>query len=209
MTVPAATGNPDFSIPRSNTQQGAKQLTDTTENTIKCFFVDDRGDSGWSQRAVEAEEVCGETGNVRSSHGGSADGVSFLARPGGSDVHAGSPDINAATIIGVAGLRVVDIGIGDGDRLFNTGRRKVARILVFVSGAYDDGDTAVVKLRMETPVNDVVAAFHPPSAYLFHGPVHSDRTAGSANYAHGNNGGITRPPYFSGDPVNPGDTVVR
>jgi len=45
-------------------QQGANKLTNITENTIKCLFVDYLGDLGWSQRAVEAEEVCGETSGV-------------------------------------------------------------------------------------------------------------------------------------------------
>ena len=132
-------------------RRGVKKLTDTANNTVECLVINDRGDSGWGQCAVEAEEVCGETGDVRSGHGSSADGLSLPVIPGGSDVHAGGPDTNAGTIIGVAGLRVVDIGIGNGDRVLRAGRRDVDRVPVFVSGGCDDGDTTVVKLKIITP----------------------------------------------------------
>ena len=124
-----------------------KKLTDTTENTIKRFFLDNRGDFGWGQSAVEAEEVCGETGNVRAGHGSSAVDVGLPARESGSDVHAGGPDINDGSIIGEVGFRVIDIRCRDGDRLLNAGRRVLARVLVIVPGGYDDSGTVVVKLN--------------------------------------------------------------
>ena len=164
LTVPAATGNADFSVWRSNTQCGVKKLTDTAENTIKCFFPDSHGDLAWGQSGVEAEEVCGEAGDVRSSHGSSAQDFGLPVFPGGSDVHAGSPDINGGTIIGEVGLRVIDIRSGDGDRLLSAGRRLAARILIIVSSGDDDGDATVVKLKMESHVSDVAATFYPPSA---------------------------------------------
>ena len=149
LTVPDAMGNAYFSVRGPNMQHRAKQLTDTTENAIECFFIDNRGDFGWGQSAVKAEEVCGETGNVRAGHGSSVVGIGLPVIPGGSDVQAGRPDINGSTIIGELGLRVIDSRSSDGDRLLNPGRRVVARVLVKVSSGYDDGDTAVVKLKME------------------------------------------------------------
>jgi len=207
LIVPSATGSAEFSPRRSNTQHEAKKLTDTTENTIKCLFIDNRGDFCRGQRAIETKEVCGETGNVRSGHGRSFVDVGLPARPGGYDVQAGSPDINGGTIVGEVGLRVIDVRSGDGDRLLNAGRRVVARVFVIVSGGYDYGDTAVVKLKMKSPVSGVPATFHPVSAYPFNGRVHSDRNI--ASYAHRSNRGITGPPYLVSDPVNAGNTVVR
>jgi len=139
-----------FSVHWSNTRRGMKELTDTAENTIKCFSLNSRGDLGWGQSAVEAEQVCGKTGNVWSSHGSSVDGVDPPVFPGGSDVQAGCPDIDGGTIIGEVGLRVVDIRSSDGDRLLSAGRRLVVCVPVSVSGRHDDGDTTVVKLKVES-----------------------------------------------------------
>jgi len=184
-----------------------KQLTDTVQNIIKCSFIDDRSDLGWSQRAVDAEEVCGETGNVRSSHGSSVDGVGLPVVPGGSDLHSGSPDINGGTIIGEVGLRVIDIRSGDGDRLFSAGGRDVSRVLIFVSGGNDNGDTTVVKLKMESHVSDVSANFHPPSTYPFNGSVNTDSRF--VTQARRNDGGFASPQCMLGDPISAGDTVVQ
>ena len=52
------------------------QLTTTTENIIKCFITNGRGDFVWGQSAVGAEEIRGETRNVRNSHGSPRDGFS-------------------------------------------------------------------------------------------------------------------------------------
>ena len=207
MTVPDAMGNVYFSVRGSNMQHRAKQLTDTTENTVECLFIDNRGDFGWGQSAVEAEEVRSEAGNMRTGHGSSADGVNLPVRPGGSDVLAGGPDINDGTIIGGVGLRVIDIRIGDGDRLFNAGRRAVDRVLVFVSGGYDDGDTTGAKLKMGSHVSGVPVAFDPPSAHIFNGQVNNGMR--SASHAYRNNRRIARSRHLIGNPVNASDTVVR
>ena len=206
LTVPAATGNTDFSVRRSNTQHGEKKLTDTAENITQCLFINNLGNSGWGQRAVEAEEICGETSNVRSSHGSSVNGFSLPVIPGGSDVQAGSPDVDGGTPIREVGLCVIDSRSGDGDRLLNTGRRVVARVLVVVSGGHDDSDTAVVKLKMESSVSGVAVTFHPSSAYPFDSPVQSGRSIDPQ--AHRSNRGIAGPPCFFGDPVDAGDPVV-
>ena len=164
--MPAATGNADFSVRRLNVQHEVKQLTDTAENTIECFFIDNRGDFGWGQRAVEAEQVCGETGNMRSGHGSPLHLFSPPTSAGGNDVQAGSPDINGGTIIGFIELFIIERRSGDGDHLLNAGRRVAARILVIVSGRYDDSDTTVVKLKMKSPVSSFAAMFHPASIPL-------------------------------------------
>ena len=184
-----------------------KKLTDTAENTVKRFFIDNPGDFGWGQSVVEAEEVCGETGNVRAGHGSSVNGVSLPARPGGSDVHAGGPDINDGSIIGEDSLRVIDIRCRDGDRLLNAGRRAVGRVLVFVSGGYDDGDTFIVKLKIESHVSGISAMFHPPSAYPFNGPVNN--WSRFATYAYRSNRWIAGPYCLTSDPINASGTVVR
>ena len=207
MTVPAATGNHEFSVWRSNTQCRVKKLTDSADNIIKRLFIDNRRDFGWGQSAVEAEEVRSETGNVRTGHGSSADGVNLPVRPGGSDVLAGSPDINDGTIIGGVGLRVIDIRIGDSDRLFNAGRRAVDRVLVFVSGGYDDGDTTGAKLKMGSHVSGVPVTFDSPSAHIFNSQVNNGMR--SASHAYRNNRRIARSRHLFGDPVNASDTVVR
>jgi len=85
---------------------------------------------------------------VKSSHGSSV-GVSLLVVPGGSDVHAGSPDINGGTIIGEPGLHFIDIRSGDSDNLLTVGRSDVNHVSAFIPGGCDDGDTMVVKLKME------------------------------------------------------------
>jgi len=184
-----------------------KKLTDIAEHAIKCFLLDYCGNFGRGQSAVEAEEVCGETGNVRSSHGSSVDGVSLPVFPGGRDVHACSPDIDNGAKIGEVGLRVIDVRSADGDNLFDAGRRGVARVLIIVSGGYDDGDTTVVKLKMESNVSGVAATFHPLSAYPFDSPVNTD--GGFVTQAYGNNRGNAGPRHLIGDPISTCDTVVQ
>ena len=184
-----------------------EKLTDTTENTVERFLIDYRGDFGWGQSAVEAKEVCGETSNVRSSHGSSAVIECLPAGPGGNDVLAGSPNINDGTIIGEVGLRVIDIRSGDGDRLLNASRRVLACVLIIVSGGYDDGDTTVIKLKMESNVSGIAATPHPPSAYPFNGVVNTDMRF--VFQAYGNNRGSAGPHYLFSDPINAGDTAVR
>jgi len=104
---------------------------------------------------------------MRSSHRSSVDGVSLPVIPGGSDVQAGSPDVNRGTVIGEAGLRIINGRGGNGDRLLDAGRRVVACVLVIVSGGYDDGDTAVIKLGAESPVSgDTVTFIHPAHTAL-------------------------------------------
>jgi len=163
LTVLGAVGNADFSVWRSNVQRGAKKLTDTAENTIKCLFFDNVGDSGWGQRAVEAEEVRGKTSNVRSSHGGSAHGFGLPVIPGGSDVPASSPDVNGRTKIGEIGLCIINSRSGDSDRLQSAGRGVVSRVPVIVSCGYDDSDAAVVKLEMGSRVSGVVVTPYRPA----------------------------------------------
>jgi len=200
-------GNADFSVRRSNTRRGVKRLTDTAQNTITRFLVDHRGELGWGQRGIEAEEVCGETGNVRSSRGCSVGGVGPPIFPGGSDVHAGSPDIDGGTVVGEAGLLVINIRSGNGDRLFSAGRREVARVPVKVSGGCEDGDTKVVELKIESHVSNGAAPFHPPSTYRLNGHVNSDTIV--VTQAHRNNSGIAGPRCLFGDPNSTSDTVVQ
>jgi len=200
-------GNADFSARGSNTRRGVKRLTDTAQNTIKCFLVDHRGDLGWGQRGLKAEEVCGETGNVRSSHGCSVGGTGSPIFPGGSDVHAGSPDIDGSTVIGEPGLLVINIRSGNGDRFFSAGGRPVARVPVKVPGGCEDGDTKVVKLKIESRVSDGAAPFHPPSAYLSNGLVNSDTIV--VTQARRNNSGSAGPRCLFGNPNSAGDTVVQ
>jgi len=74
-------------------------------------------------------------------------------------VLTGSPDINGGTMIGELGLCIIESRSGDGDRLLTAGGRVVARILVIVSGGYNDGDTGVVKLMVKSLVSGVAATF--------------------------------------------------
>jgi len=154
-----------------------------------------------------AEEVCGETSNVRGSHGCSRDHFGLPIVPGGNDVQAGSPDINGGTEIGEVGLHIGDSSSGDGNRLLNASGRVFARVIVIVSGGYDDGNTAVVKLEMESLVSGVAVTFHPLHTYRYDSRVHGGRSA--ATQAHGSNRGFAGPPCFLGDPVNAGDTVIQ
>jgi len=75
-------------------QRGGNALTDTTENTIERFIANKLGNLGWSQGGVDAEEIRSETSNVGDAHRSSGDGFGLSIIPSGSDVHAGSPDIN-------------------------------------------------------------------------------------------------------------------
>ena len=69
LAVPSAIGGVEFSVRRPNARCGTKKkLTDVAENAFERLFIDDRSDLVWGQGAVDAEEVCGETSNVRSSH---------------------------------------------------------------------------------------------------------------------------------------------
>ena len=81
--MPSAAGGVDFSMQGSNMRHGTEKLTDVAKNVLKRLFVDNGGDLGWGQRAVETKEVCGETSNVRSSHGSSRDHVGPPIIPSG------------------------------------------------------------------------------------------------------------------------------
>jgi len=205
LTVPGATGSADFSFRGSNMQNGAGGLTDTTEHVLERLFIDNLGDLGWSQSAVEAEEVCGETSDERSGHGRSRDHFGLPIVPGGNDVQARSPDVNWGTITGEVGLHILDSGSGDGNRLLNAGGRVIARVTA-TPGGHDDGNTAVVKLGVESLVS-IAVAFYPFSAYRYDSPVRGDRS--TTTQAHRSNRGFAGPRCFLGDPVNAGDTVVQ
>ena len=206
MTVPLATGSADFSIRRSKRQRGAKELTDTGDSIRKCLVTNHLGDFGWGQGTVDAEEVSGESSNMRSSHGSSLAEFSLPVIPGGKNVNAGGPDIDGGTIIGEVGLCVIESGSGDGDRFLNTSRRVPARILGVVPRAYDDGNTVVIKLKMEAHVSGVARRIPSTSTHPFDSPICSGRNG--AAYAYRSDRGTADPRYFFRDPINAGDTVV-
>ena len=132
-----------------------KKLTDTSENVLKRLRVDKLGDLGRVQRTVGAEEVRGETSNVRSSHGSSRDHVGLPIVPSGNDVQTRSPDIDDGTEIGERGLCILDSRSANGDSLLNTSGRVFARVIVIVSGGDSDGNATVVKLKTESLVSSV------------------------------------------------------
>jgi len=122
-------------------------------------------------------------------------------------VEAGGPDINGGTKVGERSLCVVDCGSGDGDRLLGAGRREVARVPVVVPCGYDDGNTVVVKLKIESLVSGVAVRFDSLGAYRFDSLVHTERS--TTTQAHRSNRGLACPPHFFGDPEHTGDTGVR
>jgi len=184
-----------------------KKLTDATENIVECLVTDNLGDLGWGQTTVDAEEVRGKTSNVGGGHRGSRDGLGLSIVPGGSDVQARSPDVDGGTPVGELGLYIRDSRSSDSDRLPNTGGGEAAGVLVIVSCGYGDGNTAVVKLKIESFVSGVAVTFHTLGTYRYDSFVESVR--GTAAQAHRSNGGVAGPPCFLGDPVNAGDAVVR
>ena len=143
-----------------------KKLTDTSENVLKRLRVDKLGDLGRVQRTVGAEEVRGETSNVRSSHGSSRDHVGLPIVPSGNDVQTRSPDIDDGTEIGERGLCILDSRSANGDSLLNASGRGAVRVLIVVPGGYDDGDTAIEKLKPESLVSGV-----PPHSVHQHIPL--------------------------------------
>ena len=144
---------------------------------------------------------------MRSGHGGSRDGFGLPVIPSGSDVQTGSENINGGAIIGELSPCVLDGRSGNSDRFSNASGRGVLRILVIVSGGYDDGNTTVIKLKTESFVSGVAIVFHPPGAYRFNSPVNTGRS--TAPQAHRSNRGYPSPCCLFGDPVHAGDTVVR
>jgi len=166
-------------------QYGGDKLTDTTENILKRSFVNNLGDLSWGQRAVDTEEVCDETSNVRSSHGCSRNGFGPPIIPSGSDVQAGSEDIDGGTIIGELGPCILDSRSGDGNRFPNTSGGGIFCVPIIVSSGYNDGNTAVGKLKTESFVSGAAIASHPLGAYRFNSPVNTDRS--TAAQAHRSN----------------------
>jgi len=193
--------------PGSNIQRGAKQLTDTAENVLKRLCIDTVANLVWGQSAVDAEEVCGETSNMRSSHGRPRDHIGTPVIPSGNDVHARSEDINRGTKIGEGGPCIMDITSTDSDCLLSAGRRVVDCVGIIVPGGYDDCDAAVVKLEVESLVSGVAVTFHPLGAYRFDGLV--DAVESTTSQAHRSNRGYAGVQRLLGDPEYPGDTVIR
>ena len=144
---------------------------------------------------------------MRSSHGSSREDSGPPIIPSGNDVQAGGEDFNGKSIIGEACPCITDIRSGDGECKLGAGRRVLARIIVIVSGGYDDGDAAVVKLKMESLVSGVAVAFHPLGTYRFNGLVHAVKK--TTSQAHRSNRGSARVQCFPGDPEYAGDTVGR
>jgi len=134
-------------------QPEVKVLTDTTEKTILRFVADKLGDLAWRQSGIGAKEVRGKTSDVGGGHGGSRDGFGPSIVPSGSDVQAGSPDINWGTPVGEVGLLVSESRSSDSDCFLNPGGGVVARVFVVVSGGNDHGNTAIVELKMESHVS--------------------------------------------------------
>jgi len=143
---------------------------------------------------------------VRGSHGSSRDHIGPPIVPSGNDVQTGSPDINGSTVIGEVGLYVGDGRSGDGKRLPNAGGREFARVSVAVSGCYGNGNTAVVKLKVESVVSGVAPTLHPLGTYRHNSAVEGVRD--TATQTHGSNRGFAGPPCFLGDPVNPSNAIV-
>ena len=83
----------------------------------------------------------------------------------------------------------------------------MARVIVTIPGCYNDGNTAVEKLKAESLVSDVAVTFHPLGAYRFNSLVEAVRS--TAAQAHRSNRGVASVRCLLGDPVNAGDTVVR
>ena len=173
--MPAATVNAGFSVRRPKIQHGAKELTGIGDSIRKCLVTNHLGDFGWGQGTVDAKEVRGESSNMRSSHGSSVAEFSLSVIPGGNNVQAGSPDINGGTIIGEPGPCIVDGRSGDGDRFLNTSRRAIARIPELVPCGYDDGNTVVVKLKMEAHVSGVARRIPSTSTHPFDSPIYGGR----------------------------------
>jgi len=130
-------------------QRGAKKLTETIKNIFKCPFIDNLGDFSWAQRAVDAEEACDVTSNVRSSLGSSRYRVGPPIFPSGSDVLAGSKDINAGAKVGVLGHCIIESGISYSDHFRKAAGGVFFRVLGMVSGSCDDGNTGPEKLKTE------------------------------------------------------------
>ena len=137
---------------------------------------------GWGQSAVNAEEVRGETSNIGGGHGSSGESFGTPIIPSGSDVQACGEDIDGGTIIGKHSPAIGESRSGDSDRLPHAGRRGVAAVPVFTASGYDDGNTAVEKLKMESPVNGVAVTFHLFGTYRPNGRV--DTAGSTATYAH-------------------------
>ena len=182
-----------------------KRLTDTTENVLKRPITDNPGDLCWGQGTVDAEEVCGETSNVRGSHGSSRDNIGPPIIPSGNDVHAGSPDINRGAPIGEIGLDVGDSRSADCKGLQNARGRIFARVLVVVPCGYGDGNTVVVKLKAESLVSGVAVTFYLLGAYRHNSLVEGFRS--TATQAHRSNRGYAGTPCLLGDPIDAGNTV--
>jgi len=166
--VPGATCGTDFSIRGPKMQRGEKQLTDTTKNVLERLIIDDFSDLGWGQSGVDAEEVCGETSDMRSGKGSSREHFGLPINPSGYYIRAGSVDINVGTVTGEGGRCILECGSGDGNRLLNASGRVVACVTIASCG-YDDGDTAFVKLKMKSS-----------SVVLSPASIHSAHTATTA-----------------------------
>jgi hypothetical protein len=95
-----------------------------TGDLVLCGELSQAGGKGSrSLLALEGKDVGSETSNVRSSHGGTRDGVGTAVEPGGQNGHTRGVDVDGSSVVGERGDAVRAVGGTDGvSRGFGSGR---------------------------------------------------------------------------------------
>lgn len=102
------------------------------DDTLGGELLDAVGDLLGAAETLKSLQVDGQTNDVRSSHGGTGDGVGGIlgALPGRLDVLARGEDINDLAEVGERGTLVALVAGGDGQSVGGRGRAGVASILL-------------------------------------------------------------------------------
>jgi hypothetical protein len=70
---------------------------DTGDDVLDGKSLDTGGEGGGGSLTLKTLEVCSKTCNVRSSHGGTRDGVGTAVEPGGQNGNTGGDDVANGT----------------------------------------------------------------------------------------------------------------
>lgn len=103
---------------------------DIADDTGGGELLDTVGDGAGAAETLKSLQVDGQTNNVRSSHGGTIDGVGGRvgADPGRLDVLAGGEDINDRPVVGERSTGVAAGAGSDSQSVGGRGRARVASI---------------------------------------------------------------------------------
>lgn len=144
--VPRAEEGTGFQRQIQGSVRAGRSLTNTRNDVIQRLFLNRCVNLSGVQRAVETEQICDKTRNMRCRHGSSREDANRPIVESRNDIETRSPDVDTGSEVGEICLCVVNCRGRDGDGLRDAGRGGGGDILVIVSCGNNDRDTKIEEL---------------------------------------------------------------